>query len=173
MAAARSLLVFPSLLGPRRSLIRQHKMAFSGTAVRPSADSPAPAAMACWVWLRARGVIRELLKVAAAVPVFVLLSGTLAMARPTNQEMRNLKRAHKQQWKSLKQQERAQKDALDRHPQTPESRKRFKQDMKEQRRLVKQEQKSEIRGLKESQHAAKHQTSGAKHTEAQVRREVP
>jgi len=175
MAAARSLVAFSSLLG-RRSLTRHHISGISPTAAGPDADCEVLAVPAppdgCVRW-HVQGLMRKLWTFGAAVPVCVLLVGSLASARPANQEMHNLKRAHKQQWKSLKEQERAQKDALDRHPQTPESSKRFKQDMKEQRRLVKQVQKSEVQGLKQGQHAAKHQTSRAKHTEAHTRSEAP
>ncbi|HXJ97154.1 MAG TPA: hypothetical protein VMT20_30310 [Terriglobia bacterium] len=176
MAAARSLLAFRWLLGLRRSLTQHQSSGISLTAATPVADPPIPAVPAapdCGVPWHVKRLMRKLSMLGAAVPFFFLLTGTLALARPINQEMRSLKRAHKQQWKSLKEQERAEKDALERHPQTPESRRRFKHDMNEQRRLVKQVQKSEIRGLKESQHASKHETSRAKHTEAQARRETP
>ncbi len=171
MAAAFSLLALGLVRGLRRNLTRPHGSCVSPTVVRPGAGSSCVMAPAR-VRPRTNSLMHKAL-ITVAVQVLVLLGGALAAARPTNQEMRNLKQAHRQQWKSLKKQERAEKDALERHPQTAESRKLFKHDMEEQRRLVKQVQKSEIRGLKESQHAAKRQASRAKHKRSAMRPEAP
>lgn len=87
--------------------------------------------------------------------LLILPQRTFTIARPPNQEKKELKKRQKAQRKVVKQQQRAMKKVMEQHGQTSESRERFKHDMKMQREIVQKSQKAETRRQKDNRRSAK------------------
>ncbi len=89
----------------------------------------------------------------AAIFALVPVVSIAALPLP-HQEMKALRKQHKEQRKTLKQQQRAMKRVMTQHDLPSESQQRFRRNLKMQREELRRRQKDETRRLKHSHKAA-------------------
>ncbi len=93
--------------------------------------------------------MKKLLVCLGAAIFAILPMGRIAAAPLPNQEMKALRKQHKEQRKALKQQQRAMKRVMAQHALPDDSQQRFRRDLKMQRQLLQRCQRDEARRLKQ------------------------
>ncbi len=93
--------------------------------------------------------MRRLLACLAAATFMLLPLGRITAAPARNQEMKALRKQHKEQRKVLKEQQRAMKKVMEQHDLPSESQQRFRNNMKMQRQEMHRRQRDETRRLKQ------------------------
>ena len=125
--------------------------------------APAPGWLDVFLWGPAVGEhkssgripMRKLLTSFVAAILLALPLGKLTATPLPNQEMKELKKRHKEQRKMLKQQQHTMKKVMGQHAQSSDSRMRFKHDLKMQRQMLRKSQEAETRRLKENHESVK------------------
>ncbi len=98
--------------------------------------------------------MKKVLACLAAAIVVLLPLGRIAAFPFPNQEIKALRKQHKEQRKALKQQQRAMRQVMAQHELTSESQQRFRHNLKMQRQELQRRQRDETRRLKHKHKSA-------------------